>query len=1010
MHEKPSQALVAEVAHVLLMDVVGYSLLPMGRQRQLLSRLQDTVRSSKEFGRARTQDRLISLPTGDGMALVFFGDPEAPVRCALDLSRTVAQESEIQLRMGLHTGPVYRLADINSNSNVAGSGINIAQRVLDCGDSGHILLSSVIADVLIQVGTWSDYLHDLGEADVKHGIRVHLYNLYSQEFGNPAIPNKLQRDTPVRESVSPNSAAVGVGSLVGQTVSHYRVLKRIGSGGMGAVYEAEDLRLGRRVAVKSLLEEHSQGPLESERLQQEARAASSLNHPNICTVHDVGDFKGRYFIVMELLVGETLRSRLQKEALSAQRIADLGAQIADALDCAHSQGLVHRDIKPANIFLTSRGQAKVLDFGLARLIADKREVVVSEILRKATTNHTQRPSTEETTCTASKAAGQLVGTLSYMSPEQVLGRQLDARSDLFSLGVVLYEMATGTLPFRGTLLETAEAILSQTPIPPARLNSKLPTEMENIISKSLAKDPQFRYQSAAEMRGDLAVLSKQLGETASPVKPSVEPDIKEVVLLYKRNAEPDNQVLGLLEAHLRRSGCTVFVDRHLTVGMEWAREIEHRVSNADAVVVLLSQASIQSEMLAYEVQIAHEAAQKRDGRPWILPVRLNFDGPLPGALGSVLDGVQYAMWKGTQDNDALVSEIVASLRNPLKHESKPIKLEAVGGAVPLDSKFYIVRPTDDDFYSAIDRNDSIILVKGARQMGKTSLVARGLQEARKAGAKVVLTDFQKLNASHLESVEKLFLALSEAFVDQLDMNIVPEDVWNSRRGPSMNFERFLRREILGKLPCRLVWGIDEADRLFSFNFASEVFGLFRSWHNERALSPEGPWQKLSLAIAYASEAHMFITDMNQSPFNVGTRLVLADFTSEQVNELNRRYGSPLKNTGELNGFYELLAGQPYLTRRGLHELTSRKTKFNEFEAQAARDDGPFGDHLRRILVSLAQDSGLSEIVRDMLSGKRSSTAESFYRLRSAGIVAGDSARDMKPRCRLYQIYLTRHLQ
>jgi class 3 adenylate cyclase len=192
MPEEPTQALAAEMAHVLLMDLVGYSLLSMGQQRQLLSKLQKTVRNAEEFSRARTQNRLLSLPTGDGMALVFFGDPEAPVRCARELSRTLLQDAEIKLRMGVHTGPVYRVADINSNSNVAGGGINVAQRVMDCGDKGHILLSSVVAEVLIQCGTWSDCLHDLGEAEVKHGVRVHLYNLYNQEFGNPAVPNKLR--------------------------------------------------------------------------------------------------------------------------------------------------------------------------------------------------------------------------------------------------------------------------------------------------------------------------------------------------------------------------------------------------------------------------------------------------------------------------------------------------------------------------------------------------------------------------------------------------------------------------------------------------------------------------------------------------------------------------------------------------------------------------------------------------------------------------------------------------
>jgi hypothetical protein len=203
--------------------------------------------------------------------------------------------------------------------------------------------------------------------------------------------------------------------------------------------------------------------------------------------------------------------------------------------------------------------------------------------------------------------------------------------------------------------------------------------------------------------------------------------------------------------------------------------------------------------------------------------------------------------------------------------------------------------------------------------------------------------------------------------------------------------------------------MDEVDRLFSCNFGSEVFGLFRSWHNERSLDPSGPWQKLTLAIAYATEAHMFITDMNQSPFNVGTRLVLTDFTSQQLAELNKRYGSPLHDQSELDQFYNLVAGQPYLSRRGLHELASHNLRFSDFANQAPSDEGPFGDHLRRLLVSLAEDATLCDVVRGMLAGRHGATPEMFYRLRSSGLVSGESARDMKSRCKLYELYLSRHL-
>jgi hypothetical protein len=337
-------------------------------------------------------------------------------------------------------------------------------------------------------------------------------------------------------------------------------------------------------------------------------------------------------------------------------------------------------------------------------------------------------------------------------------------------------------------------------------------------------------------------------------------------------------------------------------------------------------------------------------------------------------------------------------------------LEPVGGAVPLDSRFYIVRPTDAEFRSAIERRDSIVLVKGARQVGKTSLLARGLQKAREAGARVVLTDFQSLSEECLQSAETLFLRLAAAIVDQLDLDVLPERVWSGQFGPSINFERYLRREVLAKVSSPIVWGLDEVDRLFTCGFASEVFGLFRSWHNKRALDPDGPWQRLTLAIAYATEAHLFITNLNQSPFNVGTQLVLEDFTLEKVAELNRRYGSPLNGEDELARYYQLLGGHPYLVRRGLHEMAIHHLALSTLEVRASQDDGPFGNHLRRLLVSLSQDQRLCEAVKGLLHGKSSLTTDSYYRLHSAGLIAGEAAQQASPRCELYAVYLKEHLQ
>jgi serine/threonine protein kinase/class 3 adenylate cyclase len=499
-------------AHVVFFDIVGYSKLTTDAQSGAVRQLESMVRELPGYAEGLAADELISIPTGDGMAIACFGDPTVPVSFARDLAGRVRREAPFALRIGLHNGPVYRSPDINANMNVAGGGIDIAQRIMDCGDGGHILLSQSVADTLLQLNQWKDAVQDLGECEVKHGLRLRIFNLSTPEFGNANLPTRIIQTTsnePAPTFASrPETPGVsaGIPSELGfaiRTVLQYRLLEKLGAGGMGEVYKARDTRLNRFVAMKVLPAGMAADPERRRRFVHEAQAASALNHPNIITIYDIVNDGDTQYMVVEYVDGRTLLELTPKDGLPVPQAIQYASQMVEALGAAHAAGIVHRDLKPANVMVTGAGLVKLLDFGLAKVVVGEAAEVGEAGDYNLTVTAIDAPLTIE---------GSVMGTVNYMSPEQAEGKKVDARSDIFSFGAVLYEMLTGRRAFRGaSAVSTLTAVLRDDIQPIVELKPDVPLDLERIVQTCLRKDPAQRYQSMREIYAALAPLKRLTG-------------------------------------------------------------------------------------------------------------------------------------------------------------------------------------------------------------------------------------------------------------------------------------------------------------------------------------------------------------------------------------------------------------------------------------------------------------------------------------------------------------------
>jgi serine/threonine-protein kinase len=491
-----------ELAHILSVQIVHFASLPINEQTLALESLSAALNSASAVQTARNNRQLATLTTPDVITLAFFGSPEAPVRCAQSLGIAAKSAPRLALRMGIHTGPVFRVKDLQGNETVAGGGITTAQRIAECGDTGHILLSAAIAEVLAEHTRWKAFLTPLGTLELRQGGRVALYNLKTEDAGNEAIPQSLRpagaaatiaepAGRPASRPAAPSSntltaplaasSALSLSKLgkdVTGPLAEYELLGSLGAGGIGKVYKARHIISQRFEALKVLQQDQLGTPEMVERFVREIRVLASLNHPNIAALHTAFRHEDQLVMVMEFVEGVTLGDRLASSPLPPSEGLEYIRQVLDALIYAHERGVIHRDIKPSNIMIVSQpsSMAKLLDFGLA-------------------------VSGRDPTVTAS---GTILGSLYYMSPEQVRGQRVDARSDLYSLGVTLYELLSGRRPFEGpTQYEILDGHLRQQPPAPSELNPNVPPQLASVVMKALVKDPDARYQSAREFLGAL---------------------------------------------------------------------------------------------------------------------------------------------------------------------------------------------------------------------------------------------------------------------------------------------------------------------------------------------------------------------------------------------------------------------------------------------------------------------------------------------------------------------------
>jgi hypothetical protein len=512
----------------------------------------------------------------------------------------------------------------------------------------------------------------------------------------------------------------------------------------------------------------------------------------------------------------------------------------------------------------------------------------------------------------------------------------------------------------------------------------------------------------------------------------------QLFMCYKRDAEPDQRIVEYLAKKLDQQGHTVFTDTTMRTGENWLDRINAEIKKSDFLVVFISNASANSEMVQSEIRRAYEF-RKLHGHPQILPIRVAYHDLLPYSIDAFLNPLQYVLWDNEADTERLLQEL-----NQAIHGNLPIKppmelqqpfvsdlsedgrvlrgdilppplpefdpryldeLDSPGGAVKIRDNFYVERDADARLKSQVVRSGTTVTVRAARQTGKSSLLIRGIQHAKKTGSNIVHLDMQRVDSNHLASIENFTRYLAEYIVFKLKLNA--DEIERHRRkglSPQENLSNFLEDYVFEKFDQNILLAIDEIDRLLQTDFYSEFFALLRSWHNNRASDER--WDKLNIAMVISTEPYLLIPDNTQSPFNVGMNLYLEDFKADQVQALNIKHGSPV-GPADFQQMMDLLGGHPYLTRKALYALVTEKITWGQFMKTAKQDHGPFGDHLRRFHWLIRDDEKIKEALRLVIRSNQC-PEEMVYRLLQAGLVKA-SGNVCKCRCDLYRDYFENKL-